>query len=148
MVNLVPFLALLLQQFPDDPSTPFLGIYGGVGGCCGLIFLVLFVVGVWKIFDKAGQPGWAAIIPIYNLWILLKVVGRPGWWIILFFIPFVNFFIWLLVSLDLAQSFGRGIPYALGLFFFPFIFTLILGFGDTPYQGPYAAPSIARDWRK
>ncbi len=147
MISFYPVLALLFQQFPDDPTTPFLAITG-IGGCCGFIFLVLYIAGFWKIFDKAGKPGWAAIIPIYNLWVLLEVVGRPGWWIILFFIPFVNFFIWILVSLDLAESFGRGIPYAIGLFFFPFLFSLILGFGDSAYQGPYAAPAMARDWHK
>ena len=89
MINLFPIFALLLQQFPDDPTTPFLAI-SGIGGCCGLIFAVLYIVGFWKIFDKAGKPGWAAIIPIYNLWVLLEVVGRPGWWIILFFI-FIGF---------------------------------------------------------
>jgi len=120
---------------------------GSLSLCCSLIFFALLIAGRWKVFVKAGKPGWAAIIPIYNLWVLLKIVGRPGWWIILFFIPFVNFIMSIVISFDVAEAFGHGIPYALGLFFFPFIFYLILGFGDAEYAGPPAAKSMARDWR-
>ena len=52
--------------------------------------ILIYLVGVWTLYKKAGQPGWACIIPIYNVWILLKIVGKPGWWLLLFFIPGVN----------------------------------------------------------
>jgi hypothetical protein len=58
-----------------------------------LAFMILMIAACWKIFTKAGQPGWAAIIPIYNWYVLCKIVGRPGWWVILLLIPFINFII-------------------------------------------------------
>jgi hypothetical protein len=130
------FLALVLQQSDDGA---IFGVAGGLFGfCCSLIVLVLIIAGMWQMYQKAGKPGWAAIIPIYNLWVLLEIVGRPGWWIILFFIPFVNFVAWVIVSIDLANSFGKGIGYALGILIFPYIFYLLLGFGDAVYVGPGA----------
>jgi hypothetical protein len=129
-----------------DDTTLYAG--GLLVACCSLIYLILVLAGRWKVYVKAGKPGWAAIIPIYNIWVLLQIVGRPGWWIILFFIPFVNFIMSIVISFDVAESFEHGIPFALGLFFFPFIFYLILGFGDDKYAGPAAAPKMARDWRQ
>lgn len=109
----------------------------------GLIFnlaiFVLVIVGFWKVFTKAGQPGWFAIIPIFNFFILLKIVGRPWWFLILMFIPLVNLIVFAVVSMDVAKSFGKGIGFAIGLFFLSFIFYPILGFGKAEYQGPAAA---------
>jgi len=101
-----------------------------------LIIVVLEIVGVWKIFTKAGQPGWAAIIPFYNYWVMLKIVGRPGWWLILFFIPIVNIAIALIVLNDLSKSFGKSVGFTIGLIFLSFIFFPILGFGSDLYRGP------------
>lgn len=103
-----------------------------------LAILVLVIAGLWKTFNKAGQPGWAAIIPIYNIYILMKVAGRPGWWVLLFFVPVVNFVISIIVALDVAKSFGRSTAFALGLIFLSPIFYCILGFGSSVYQGPAA----------
>jgi len=88
------------------------------------------------VFTKAGQPGWAAIIPIYNVYILLQIVGRPTIWLIGFLIPIVNFVVAVLVTIDLAKAFGKGIVYAVGMLLVPFIFFPLLGFGDARYQGP------------
>ena len=99
---------------------------------------VLVVAGWWMIFTKAGEEGWKAIIPIYNLIVLMKIIGREWWWIILLFIPIVGFVIWIIVSLDLSKSYGRGTGFALGLIFLPMIFALILGFGADTYRGPAA----------
>jgi hypothetical protein len=99
---------------------------------------VLLFVGWWMIFTKAGEEGWKAIIPIYNVLVLLKIVGREWWWIILMLIPLVGFVIWILIALDLAKSFGRGTGFAIGLIVFPYIFSLILGFGADTYRGPAA----------
>lgn len=105
-----------------------------------LALIVLGIVGFWKVFTKAGEAGWKSIIPFYNVYTLLKIVGRPGWWLILFFIPFVNFIIWIIVALDLAKSFGKGTGFGVGLIFLGFIFMLILGFGDAKYVGPGGNP--------
>src|SRR5215217_9310438 len=106
----------------------------------GLLIALLLIVAMWKVFTKAGQPGWASIIPIYNLYIWCKIVGRPGWWILLMLIPLVNFIIMIILCIDLAKSFGKGAGFGLGLAFLGFIFLPILGFGSAQYRGPAAAP--------
>ena len=120
------------------------GMIGGLcGGMFGLIFAILAIVGLWKVFSKAGKPGWAAIIPIYNIYVLLKVVGRSGWWLLLLLIPFVNIIIWIIVCIDLAKSFGKS-TFVWGiilLFFLNAIGYILLGFGDAKYLGPAAAKS-------
>jgi hypothetical protein len=108
----------------------------------GLLIALLLIVAMWKVFTKAGQPGWASIIPIYNLYIWCKIVGRPAWWIILMFIPFVNFIICIILCIDLAKSFGKGVGFGIGLALLGIIFFPILGFGSAQYQGP-AAGSLA-----
>jgi Family of unknown function (DUF5684) len=104
---------------------------------------LLVIVAMWKVFTKAGQPGWASIIPIYNVYIWCKIVGRPGWWIILMLIPFVNFIILIILSIDMAKSFGKGVGFGIGLAFLGIIFLPILGFGSATYQGPSAGTSGA-----
>jgi hypothetical protein len=123
-------LALLLQS--GDGGSP-----GAVLGA--LAFMVVVFVAMWKVFTKAGQPGWALLIPIYNGYVLLKIVGRPGWWLLLFLIPLVNFIIAIVVNFDLARSFGKGAGFALGLTFLSPIFYIILGLGAAEYEGPAAA---------
>lgn len=101
-----------------------------------LAVIAVEIIATWMVFTKAGQPGWASIIPFYNIYVLLKIVGRPGWWLILFLIPFVSFVMWIIVALDLAKSFGKGGGFAVGLILLGFIFIPILGFGDAQYVGP------------
>ena len=113
-----------------------------------LAFMILMIAACWKIFTKAGQPGWASIIPIYNWYILCKIVGRPGWWVILLLIPFVNFIVGIILCIDLAKSFGKGVGFGIGLILLSVIFFPILGFGSAQYQGPTAgglaaAPQVA-----
>src|SRR3990172_7146129 len=101
-----------------------------------VIALVVLMIGsVWKVFTKAGKPGWACIIPIYNVIVLLEIAGKPLWWIILLLIPFVNFIVMIMVYLDIARVFGKGAGTAIGLIFLPFIFWPILGFGSARYTG-------------
>jgi hypothetical protein len=101
-----------------------------------LAVLVLLVASLWRIFSKAGWPGWAAIIPIYNVYVLLKVAGRPGWWVILYFIPLVNLIISIIVAIDLAKAYGKGGAFGFfGLWLFAFIGYPILGFGSARYLG-------------
>src|SRR5256714_2634405 len=103
-----------------------------------LAFTILMIAAWWKIFTKAGQPGWACIIPIYNLYVWCKIVGRPWWWILLMLIPLVNFIILIILIIDLAKSFGKGVGFGIGLFLLGVIFFPILGFGRAQYQGPAA----------
>jgi len=105
----------------------------------GVIVAVVLIVAWWKIFTKAGKPGWAALIPIYNVIVMLQVVGRPVWWVILFFIPVVNFIIGIIVFLDLAKVFGKSAWFGIGLILLNLIFVLILAFGDAEYKGQAAA---------
>ncbi|QEF98755.1 hypothetical protein Mal15_28100 [Stieleria maiorica] len=112
------------------------------GGIIGLLILVIqlailvvVIAGLWKTFEKAGKPGWGAIIPIYNIILLLQIAGRPIWWIVLFFIPLVNLILAIIVSIDVAKNFGKGVGYGIGLAFLGFIFYPMLGFGDAKYQG-------------
>lgn len=98
---------------------------------------VLMIIALWKVFVKAGEQGWKSIIPIYNIFVMLKIVGRPGWWLLLFLVPFVNLVVLLVVSVDMAKSFGKSDLFGVvGLFFFSFIGYLMLGFGDSKYNGP------------
>ncbi len=103
-----------------------------------LAVIIVIIAAFWKVYAKAGKPGWAAIVPIYNLIVLLEIVGRPLWWFFLFLIPGVNFIIGIIVDIDLAKSFGKSTGFGVGLFFLGFIFYPILGFGDAEYQGPQA----------
>lgn len=99
-----------------------------------LIILVLIIAGMWKVFQKAGKPGWAAIIPIYNIIVMLEIAGRPLWWFVLLLIPFVNFIILILVNIDIARKFGKGVGFAIGMLILPFVFWPMLGFGDATYN--------------
>lgn len=112
---------------------------GFVAGLLYLGFIVVLIVALWKIFTKAGKPGWASIVPFYNIIVLLEIVGRPLWWFVMLLIPLVNIVFAFLLAIDLAKSFGKGIGFAMGLIFLSPIFYPILGFGGARYQGPAAA---------
>lgn len=127
----------LLAQSAND-NTPVAGpsaAGGGIGGLIGLVIAVIVIVAMWKVFVKAGQPGWASIIPIYNTYIMCKIAGKPGWWVIMFFVPLVNIIFAILLMVALAKSFGKGAGFAVGLLLLGFVFFPILGFGDATYQG-------------
>jgi hypothetical protein len=96
--------------------------------------VVLTIAGVWKMFVKAGLPGWGCLVPFYNVYLMLVLGGRPGWWMILFFIPLVNLIVGVVLAIDISKRFGKELGVALGLIFLPFIFYPILGFGDAVYQ--------------
>lgn len=123
-------------------SNAELGAAAGAALFIILIYLaiaLLVIASMWKVFTKAGKPGWAAIVPIYNTIVLLEIVGKPTWWIILLLIPFVNIIVLLIVINELSKSFGRGVGTTLGLIFLGFIFWPILAFGSAQYQGGGAA---------
>lgn len=114
--------------------------YGGWGGfgivfwVCWLAFMVLMIAAVWKVFEKAGKPGWAAIIPIYNIIVILEISGKPLWWILLYLIPLVNIVVGLMVLSAFVRKYGKGTGFLLGMIFLPFIFWPVLGFGDATYN--------------
>ncbi|MCO6495946.1 MAG: signal peptidase I [Bacteroidetes bacterium] len=98
-----------------------------------LLFIALIIVSLWKVFEKAGKPGWASIVPIYNIVVMLKIVKKPLWWILLLLIPFVNVIIGIIVCIEMAKAFGKDIGFAIGLLLLGFIFYPILAFGDAKY---------------
>jgi Family of unknown function (DUF5684) len=104
-----------------------------------LAIVVFYVAAEWRIFSKAGKPGWAALIPIYSTFVFLSVVGRSAVWFLLLLIPFANIIFAIILVNDLSKSFGRGIGTTLGLLFLSPIFIPILGFGKAQYVGPAAA---------
>jgi hypothetical protein len=136
LINFVP-CSLLAQETSFESSSSG-NAPGPIFWICEAVFIVLMIAAMWKIFAKAGQPGWAAIIPIYNWIVWCKIVGRPAWWVLLLLICFPIFYI--ILSIDLAKSFGKGVGFAIGLILLSFIFFPILGFGSAQYQGPSAAP--------
>lgn len=126
--------ALLLQ---DQPSGTALALMGTTMTLVMLVLAVVVIAGVWKVFTKAGHPGWAAVIPIYNLYILLQIAGRPAWWILLMLIPFVNIVAAAILAMDVAKAFGQSAAWGIVmLFLLSAIGYLVLGFGNYRYQGP------------
>ena len=99
-----------------------------------LVLIIVMIVGLWKLFSKAGKPGWASIVPIYNTIVMIDMAGKPLWWILLLFIPVVNIVVSILITIGIANNFGRGTGTVLGLIFLPIIFMLILGFGSAEYK--------------
>jgi len=129
-------LAFLMQS--DTTSGAGNAVAAGAAGVLGIVWLAVLVIMIaacWKIFTKAGKPGWAAIVPIYNLVVLLEIVGRPVWWVVLLLIPFVNLIVGFILAFDLSKAFGKGAGFALGMIFLGIIFAPILGFGSAQYQG-------------
>ena len=117
----------------DDSTGMGLGVVGMV---VYLAFIVFLVVSLWKVFAKAGEPGWAVLIPIYNAYVYLKIAGKPWWWLLLFLIPLVNIIIMIMATIAFAQAFGKGVGFAIGMIFLGFIFYPILAFGDATYTKP------------
>jgi hypothetical protein len=108
---------------------------GIVGMLVYFAVIIVLLAGYWKVFEKAGEPGWGAIVPIYNLYIMLKIAGKPAWWLILMLIPFVNLVVAIMVNLEIAKRFGKSDGFGIGLALLSIIFYPILGFGDAVYQG-------------
>jgi multisubunit Na+/H+ antiporter MnhG subunit len=120
------------------------GLSGGLL-IASLLITIVSIIGLWRVFTKAGKPGWAAIVPIYNWYVLLQIVGRPAWWtwgIVAAFVPFIGWIPALILSIivthDLAKSFGKDIAWTIFLILLSPIAYLMLGFGNAQYQGPAA----------
>lgn len=130
-------LLLLAQDTPEGTGAGLVVVV-----ILELALAVLTLAGMWTTFAKAGQPGWAAIIPIYNLVVWLKIVGRPIWWVLLFLIPCFQIIPLVIVCMDTARSFGQGVGFSIGLWLLSFIFWPMLGFGSAKYQGPAALKAV------
>jgi uncharacterized protein DUF5684 len=135
---------LLLLLFQDDSSaTAAAGALAAFSGMFLLFMLAIAVVAIiamWRVFEKAGQPGWAAIVPIYNVYILTQIAGRPAWWIVLFFIPVANVIAGIVISIDVAKAFGQSAAWGvILLFIFALIGYLMLAFGNYRYTKPVMA---------
>lgn len=108
-----------------------------------LAFLAIVSIANWKIFEKAGKPGWAGLIPVYNIVVLLEIVGKPWWWILLLFVPFVNLVIAIWTLHLLSLSFGQNAGFTIGLVLLTFIFYPLLAFGEYHYRGPAGRETVS-----
>lgn len=116
------------------------GVLGPILGFYMIIILAIVAISIiasWRIFEKAGIEGWKSLIPVYNVYLMYEIAFGNGWLFLLLFIPIVNVVIGIVFSIKLAEVFGQGVGFGIGLMFLPFIFYLILGFGDAEYIGGY-----------
>jgi len=118
-----------------DDGGALAGAFVGAYMLVYALIAVFMLVTTWILFQKAGKPGWACLIPIYNIIVMLEIIDRPLWWIVLYFVPLANVIIGIMVTFDLAKAFGKDIGYGFGLLFLPIIFMPILAFGDAEYTG-------------
>jgi hypothetical protein len=132
-MNVLSALMLFQEAEPAAPSGAAMAM-GSAFMVVGLAIAVLVIAAMWKVFVKAGKPGWAALIPIYNIIVLLEIAGKPLWWLILLLIPFVNIIVAIIVALAVARNFGKGSGFGLGLALLAPIFYPILAWGDARYQ--------------
>jgi hypothetical protein len=138
------FQSFAQSSYPYDTTTSTAN--AGVSSVLIIVYLaiiVVAVVGLWKMFTKAGRPGWAAIVPFYNAWVLAEIAGRPGWFgllaTVISAVPLVGWVaalvMFLLISMDLAVKFGKSKVFGvIGLFLFSLVGYLILGFGSATYD--------------
>jgi len=113
-----------------------------MGALASLVWLgltVVLIVAQWRIFTKAGVPGWACLVPIYNVLKLLQISGRSGWWLLGFGVPFLNVFVMIRLVFDLASAFGRGVAFGFGLLLLAPVFIPVLAFGGSTYTRRAAA---------
>ncbi|KNY07799.1 DUF5684 domain-containing protein [Microbacterium sp. GCS4] len=116
-------------------SDLYASIFSGTTGLIAFVFYVLVVIGLWKVFTKAGYPGILAIIPIVNVVFLVKIAGMSGWWALLYLVPVVGWILGIIVAFKLGERFGKGGVFSFFLLFlFPYIGYLILGFGESRYS--------------
>ncbi len=129
---------LLAQNDAGDAAAGGIALLFGLFCQCvvPLIIIIPFLAGLWKIFEKAGKPGWAAIVPIYNVFVLTQISGKEILWFILALIPCVQIVALIIIWMDVAKNFGKDPMWGLGLAFLGPIFAPMLGFSDAKFQGP------------
>lgn len=125
------------------------GAAAAAGGLALIPMLIMLgislfmLIAMWKVFAKAGQPGWGVIVPIYNIICMLNIAGKPLWWVILCFVPVANIIVIILTYAGMAKAFGKGAGFVVGMILLPIIFWPILGFGSAEYQGAVEAAPAA-----
>jgi hypothetical protein len=106
-----------------------------------VVLIVYFAVigfvlaSLWKVFVKAGQPGWAALVPVYNVYVMTQIAGRPAWWTALMLVPCVSVVVAFLLMIDIARGFGKSVGFGVGLALLGIVFFPMLAFGDATYKG-------------
>lgn len=130
----------------DAAAAGVFALFTGVFFFVWLALVVVMVVSMWKIFEKAGVEGWKAIIPVYNTWVLAEISGRPGWWALVglagiipilgIFASIAAFVLYILIAIDLVKSFGKEPIWALLIILVPIVGFPMLAFGDAKYKGP------------
>jgi hypothetical protein len=129
-------------------STAFEGGYSALGGLLGFIVMIIIIASFWRLFSKAGRPGILAIIPIVNTVVYASIGGVPCLLLLLLFVPILNVVVMFYVHFKVAEAFGQGALFGLGLFLLPFIFVPLLAFGDYEYQGDYTDDLLGKPKRK
>lgn len=112
------------------------GMAAVIMGVIALVLCVICIVSEWKIFEKAGEPGWASIAPLYNLYVMAKITMGNGLFFLLVFVPIAQMIIVLIMGWKLIKAFGGGFGMFLLYLFLPFIALPIIAFGDAQYLGP------------
>lgn len=106
----------------------------------GLILTIFVMAGSWRMFQKMGQPGWAAIVPFYNTYVVCETLYGSGWKMLLFLIPLYNIYYGFRVGIDLARGFNQGTGYGIGLTLLSVVFVPLTGFGSAVWgDGTQAA---------
>jgi hypothetical protein len=142
-------LTPLLAQASGNNEAAALGLIMAMIAGFGMILLagyVVVLIGMWKVFAKAGQPGWAVLIPFYNIIVLLRVAGLPWYWVFAVFLPIIPilgvlaYMVLAVMCLHrISTRFGQGVGFTIGLTLLSPIFFLILGFGSSKYVGEQPA---------
>lgn len=132
----VPASAESYGEYPAGSASagPFLVIFI----LAVLALVVLQLAAMYKVFERAGKPGWTAIVPIYNTWVLAELVGKPGWFGIVAAVPLFGLAFWIIIHLDISKYFGKGTSFGIGLAFLPFIFFPIMAFSRDTGSPQYA----------
>ena len=95
--------------------------------------IALMIISMWKIFVKANQPGWAAIVPFYNYYVMIEIAKKPTWWFGMMFVPLANIVFIIMIINGLVKNFGKSEGFTVGVIFLPYVFFPILAFGDAKY---------------
>ncbi len=126
----------MLHAFQETSSSGGSGAVFAVGVVVWIAFLAIYIVSLWKIFSKMGQPGWSGIIPILNYVVIARLSGKAWWYGLLPIVPCIGVIFVIILLFDLSKLFGHGGGFTVGLVLLPIIFLPILAFGDSVYQGP------------
>lgn len=134
---------MYLDSAMGSVESTLFGVVAGALATYSVLIIALTVISIianWKINTKAGEPGWACLVPIYANVVQFKIVGLNPWLLLLYIVPVLNIIaaavFAIMVPFRLAKSFGKDIGWGFGLWLLPFIFYLILGFGKSEYVGP------------